>query len=198
VDVTFGWDRPTFPAYPGDPNAFQSFAVDPVGILLQVTDYAGATASAVGIVTFTQLQSNESRAGCPPQPPGISALSAVSLVSKRSYVTVPAATPKTTKLATKLACAGQMICAGELSIATAAPGAAASAAASTPTVLARTFFSIMPHATRKVVAPLTTAGVALLRRLRRGASLRARLTITNVGPTGSTLVRSSTIVIKRR
>ena len=207
VDVVFGWNRLKFPAYPGDPDGFKYFARDPVGVVLDVTDYAGASARAVSVVSFAQEYSNGSRGQCPSQPRFLTQILAARVVSKAASLVVTPGKAATSKLTTALSCTAAAACAGELSVTLSARACRTCAvpaamrkrrSARAPVVIARTFFAVAAHAKGTITAALTPAGIRLLKGLRHGASARARVSITAVGPTGTTLVHTSTLLLKRK
>ncbi len=205
--VVFGWNRLEFPAYPGDPNGFKYFARDPVGIVLDVTDYAGATARAVSVEVFAQEYSNGSRSQCPSQPRFVTQLLRAKLVKSAASFVITPGKPATSRLAAALACTAAVACTGQLSVTVPASAACRSCtlraaakrrSARAPVVLARSFFTIAAHTKGTVVATLTPTGIRLLKGLRHGASARARVSITTVGPTGTTLAHASTLLLKRK
>jgi hypothetical protein len=197
VLTTFGWSRLKLPFSAQNPSGgYQSFAVDPVGILLTVTDSAGATATAYGVVGFAQFYSDQSRAGCPRMTGHIAPLvSVVALLHEASVVSNAAGKPSA--LGTKLSCAQSVTCRGAISIGFLSANAAAKHRTKAPVVLARSFFAIAPHHRLSIRAPLTSAGVRVLASLRPGTTRRLALTIMNVGPTGNQLTRTSTIVVRK-
>jgi hypothetical protein len=205
VVTTFPWSRPEYPAYPGDPAGFQNLAVDPVGILLTVRDYAGATSTDRGLVLFKQQYSDESRASCPRSVMVVGRLVAAAVLGQRATV-VSGAFGQTSAVATKLSCAQAVTCTGTLSIGplVAHCRACARVGAKTPkrkpkapTVYARSFFSIPAHHQLSVTAALTSDGRRLLGRLRHGGKRQLSVTVTSVGPAGTKVTRTSTIVIRR-
>jgi len=201
VDVTFGWQRERYPNYNGDPMGFSALAVDPVGILLTVRDASGASATARTVVTFNQAYSDGSRASCPAQPKA-QRLVAAALKSKVATLTSGTSGSGFDKtknqeelVLPKVGCRQVVACTGDV-VVTQLPSHGHVAKA--PTVLARSFFSIEPGRTAKVPVPLTAAGVSRLRSLRRGRSVRLRVTVTTFGVTGNRVVRSTSVVVRRR
>ena len=210
INVTFTWNRPNLPAYPGDPAGFTYFARDPVGVVLDVRDFAGATDRAVSAVVFAQEYSDQSRSGCPHRS-AIAQRLVLPYLQSLATLDIPArASAKTSKLTTTLSCAQRVACTGELSVtplassrcvrcaADGAPAAARRPTARGPTVIARSFFTIAAHRKKRIACSLTAAGLRSLRSLRHGASRRLRVTITVVGPTGRRLVHAYTITVKRK
>ena len=200
VITTFGWSRMELPLDRSDPNGYQNFAVDPVGILFTVTDFAGATATAIGVIHFAQYYSNESRAHCPPsaglRPGTIPRLTSVVPLLQQASVAYTAA-GKPSAIGTKLSCAQPVTCRGAISIGLLSASAAAQHRHKAPVVLARSFFAIAPHHRLTVRAPLTRAGARYIASLRPGTARRLALTIINVGPTGKQLTRRSTIAVTK-
>jgi hypothetical protein len=203
VDLTFDWNRTTYPYLPPiQPHT--AFARDPVGIILTVTDYAGTTASVAGIVSFAQQTSDASRALCPAQAQFVTSLARTGLLSKVVPLVFPSGnTANKANLSATLTCTQKVACTGDIVVAVSARAKIASAAAArrsapAPTVVARSFFAIAAGHRKRITAKLTPSGLRLLRRLHHGASEHAQITVTNVSPTGKTLTRTSSTVLKRK
>ena len=185
ITLDFGWDRVDY-EQPG------VLARDSVGVYLEVTDYAGATAVAAGVVTFQQAYSDESRAGCPAG------------ASPARYVTVASLGSKVVKLtgggsgssaSTDVVCAGKATCTAGVTVSARslvvcrACATAAGKRRRPAIVLARGVATIPAHRTRRVRLELTKQGRGALGRLRHGGAIKVTVTVTSVGVTGKTVVR---------
>jgi hypothetical protein len=200
--TSFTWSRLEYPFYAGDPDGFKNFAVDPVGIELDVRDYAGNTAMARGAVLFQQNYSNESRADCPKGSMVLGRTASAALFTHQATV-VPAKAGQQSAVGATLSCTQAVTCTGVLSMGPLKCRACGRAGATkkpvAPVVYARSFFSIAAHHRVAIRAALTPAGRRLVAGLRHGRSRRVAVTITSVGPAGGSPVsRTSTILLRRR
>ena len=156
---------------------------DPVGVVVDVTDYAGHTAGAVGVLFFAQRLSSASRTSCP----------------KLIIAGVPSTVvrPLTFRYGRKLSaiatasCQTLVRCVGSITVVAGGAGrscdSCASPAAKLPSrALASAFFNIPPHRKQKITLALTKLGKRVLR---RGARVPVRVTVVSVGPTGRSRTR---------
>jgi hypothetical protein len=190
ISETFDWNRPAIFS-PDDrltPGPYD-LARDPVGVLLVVTDYAGATASAVAVVDFAQHVSSGSRSRCPD--------TRRFLLAPNAVLAAALAFPRGSSQPSTVAnCRTRVTCVGAITVVVRTHNSRAVAAAHRRvSVLASGFFNIPPHHKRKVALKLTQLGK---RQLHRGTRLPVTVTVTSVSPTGRSIKHSYTEVLTRR
>jgi hypothetical protein len=188
ITETFNWNRaaiydPTIAAV-SDPS---TLARDPVGVVLDVTDYAGHTAQAFTPLSFAQFLSSESRAACgtPQRSPF------VSKAVLQARVLFRGSQPSTT-----VRCRSREACVGAITVMLRGRSPRAlDAAQAAPSVLATGFFSIPAHKKGKLSLELTTLGQRLLH---PAARLPVTVAVSSVSPTGQSVTHSYSRVLKRR
>jgi hypothetical protein len=184
VTLTFGWDRVDYDQ-PG------TLVRDPVGIELDVSDYAGATASDITVLTFPQVYSSESRADCPKGATPPAMLTVAALTSRvLSFV----GSGSKAAVGVQVSChsgssctEGVTVTTAKLTVCKACAAAAVKRKPPKPIVIARGVFTTPAHHTKRVSAPLTTAGRRAVKLLTHGGALKVTVTVTTVGVTGKTI-----------
>ncbi len=189
VSETLDWNRPAIfnPNDPLGPGPYD-LARDDVGVLLVVTDYAGATSRAVAILDFAQTVSSASRTRCPNTRRFLVSPNAVLAASV--IFQAAAAQPSTTA-----SCRTSVACVGSITVSARTCKACAKVAARRQSpILAAAFFNVPPHRTRKVVLKLTPLGKRLLH---RGARVAVRVTIVSATPTGRSVRHTYSLTLRR-
>jgi hypothetical protein len=190
VTETLDWNRPVIfnPDDPQSPSPYD-LARDPVGVLLIVTDYSGATAQAVGVLNFAQHLSSDSRSKCPKM------VKVIQRVSKAELATELLFSKGSSKPSTTARCTSHAVCVGAITVLLRKCRSCARDAVRHPTPeLATGFFRIPPHRKRRVVLTLTKRGRHLLH---HGARVPVIVTVVSISPTGRSIRQVYTEVLKR-
>lgn len=148
-------------------------------ITLTVTDLAGATATAVDTLGFTQYYSNQSRAGCPK--PFRDRL-------VYAFGKLPRVSATAKAVTAKLPCKSAIECAGSFQVVRATSRRRGAKPPTKPLVIAQTsVFNIPAGRTSNVKATPTKAGRKLLRST---AAIPATIKITTITPGGKRITKS--------
>ncbi len=196
VRETFGWDRYAIPGPDAPPGIV--YARDPVGIELDVTDFAGHTATAYSVVSFAQLYSTDSRASCPRIRPTLQQLASASVLSKLLTISGKGATAG---ISSTVSCKSNTPCTNLIVITASSLSLCKSCAkagrARRPIVLANGVFTLKPHRKGSVFARLTHAGRNLPKLLAHGGALRVTMTVTATGTGGKTVTHRYAELLRR-